>query len=206
MKQKKIDIIRAAERRFNKFGLKKTSLEEIARDLRMGKATLYHYFISKEELYFEVLAHQKKEMLAEIESLFNNETIAPSEKLEQYLHSKLNIREKYPLIQVLLNLIITEEMPDETSKKVYKNLLLDEEKLIGLLLNSLAGESTIIGDKELAFFLVSGSYLLRSVVISKFGEENQSMNDGFNKKISKNFVEFVFNSIGFKESPKISDS
>ena len=34
-------------------GSGKTTLEEIARDIRIGKATIYHYFSSKDELYYE---------------------------------------------------------------------------------------------------------------------------------------------------------
>jgi AcrR family transcriptional regulator len=54
-KEKKLQIIKAAAKRFDKHGLAKTTLNEIARDLRIGKATLYGYFSSKEELFFSVL-------------------------------------------------------------------------------------------------------------------------------------------------------
>jgi len=49
-KERKIQIIKAAVKRFTKHGLHKTTLDEVARDLRIGKATIYNYFESKEDL------------------------------------------------------------------------------------------------------------------------------------------------------------
>lgn len=202
LKQKKIDIIRAAERRFNKFGLKKTALDEIARDLRIGKSTLYHYFESKESLYIETLKHQMKEMLSEIESILNSETSAPTEKLGQYLQSKLSAGERFPLIQALLTHIISEELPDESIKKIYKELMLEEEKLLALFLSSLASDGSIISDKELAIFLVSGGYLLKTVSISKFDDAQPAMKEEYYKKLTRSLIDYVFNAIGYQPEAK----
>ena len=54
-KDRKIQILKAAVKRFAKHGLNKTTLDEIARDLRIGKATIYNYFESKEELFYETI-------------------------------------------------------------------------------------------------------------------------------------------------------
>ncbi len=47
---RKIQIIKAAAKRFARHGLNKTTLDEVARDIRIGKATIYHYFTSKDDL------------------------------------------------------------------------------------------------------------------------------------------------------------
>ena len=44
LKERKQQIIRAAVKRFARHGHGKTTLDEIARDIRIGKATIYHYF------------------------------------------------------------------------------------------------------------------------------------------------------------------
>ena len=54
-KEKKKQLIRTAAKRFEKHGIKKTTLDEIARDLRITKATIYHYFNSKEDLFHSTL-------------------------------------------------------------------------------------------------------------------------------------------------------
>ena len=50
--ERKLQIIKAAAKRFARHGLNKTTLDEVARDIRIGKATIYHYFTSKDDLLF----------------------------------------------------------------------------------------------------------------------------------------------------------
>lgn len=50
--QRKEDILAAATRVFASFGFPATDVQVIADDLEVGKATVYRYFPSKEELFF----------------------------------------------------------------------------------------------------------------------------------------------------------
>lgn len=52
---KKDAIIEAAVKRFNHFGVGKTTMNEIADDLKISKASLYYYFPDKLNLYAAVL-------------------------------------------------------------------------------------------------------------------------------------------------------
>ncbi len=58
--QVKNDIIDSAQKLFRQFGLKKTTMDEIATACGKAKSTLYHYYKSKEEVFDDVL---NKEML-----------------------------------------------------------------------------------------------------------------------------------------------
>src|SRR6187431_1062469 len=53
--QKKNLIIEAAQKRFAHFGVGKTTMNEIADDLSLSKASLYYYFPDKLNLYAAVL-------------------------------------------------------------------------------------------------------------------------------------------------------
>ncbi|HBI89157.1 MAG TPA: TetR/AcrR family transcriptional regulator, partial [Sphingobacterium sp.] len=48
---KRIKILEAATRRFAHFGMAKTTMSEIAKDLNFSKALLYYYFPDKNSLY-----------------------------------------------------------------------------------------------------------------------------------------------------------
>jgi len=50
VKRKQQQILRTAEIMFNRFGVKKTAVDDIAHDARVAKATIYNYFGSKEGL------------------------------------------------------------------------------------------------------------------------------------------------------------
>ena len=53
--QKRDAIIEAAHKRFSHFGVGKTTMNEIAEDLSISKASLYYYFPDKLNLYAAVL-------------------------------------------------------------------------------------------------------------------------------------------------------
>ena len=50
-KEREKPIIEAARKRFAHYGFSKVTMEEIAADAEMGKASLYYYFPTKEELF-----------------------------------------------------------------------------------------------------------------------------------------------------------
>ena len=52
--QRRNDIIDAAEKIFFKKGLNNSTMDEVAEEAELSKGTLYLYFKSKEEIYFEI--------------------------------------------------------------------------------------------------------------------------------------------------------
>jgi len=70
--ERKLQIIKAAAKRFARHGVSKTTLDEVARDIRIGKATIYHYFESKDNLYIETLRWEIESYLEQVKSVFNN--------------------------------------------------------------------------------------------------------------------------------------
>jgi AcrR family transcriptional regulator len=133
-KERKLQIIRAALKRFVKHGLKKTTLDEVARDLRIGKATLYHYFNSKEDLYYQTLQYEITQYLNEIKSAFEKQEANFSEQLIEFIHVKENLQVRYRLIyQLMLRILEDEEFSNE--KEIFIGLLEEERKLVEDFLN-----------------------------------------------------------------------
>jgi AcrR family transcriptional regulator len=88
-KSKKVQqIIEAAQKRFGLFGIEKTSMQEIANDLRLSKASLYYYFPDKESLYKAVVEKEQDEFLVLIsEKTLNIEE--PDLLLREYAVTRL---------------------------------------------------------------------------------------------------------------------
>ncbi len=135
-KERKIQIIKAAEKRFAKHGIGKTTLDEIARDLRIGKATIYHYFDSKEDLYNAALEWESKQILDEVKLIFDNESTEMKEKLGEYFTYKENIQQKYKLIYETI-LHVMGETHFERESEILTSLIKEEEKLMELVFNSI---------------------------------------------------------------------
>jgi AcrR family transcriptional regulator len=79
MSDQKEEILEAAKRRFDRFGFKKTTLDEIAKDLKISKKTIYEHFEDKEDLFI---------------SLFIAETLAARNKIFKGITDAMNPIEK----------------------------------------------------------------------------------------------------------------
>ncbi len=87
--QKKQTILDVAQKIFSHFGLNKTTMNEIAKATRMGKATLYYYFSSKEQVFNEVIKRESK-MLTDKLNASIEEITDPKEKLKIYIITRIN--------------------------------------------------------------------------------------------------------------------
>ena len=61
--QRKNDIIDAAEKIFFKNGLNNSTMDEVAKEAELSKGTLYLYFKSKEEIYYDIQTRAIKILL-----------------------------------------------------------------------------------------------------------------------------------------------
>lgn len=77
-------IIQVSAQLFGRFGYKKTTMEDIAQALRMGKSSLYYYFKSKEEVFQAVVEMEASQLKAAVLVAINKES-DPQEKLRQYV-------------------------------------------------------------------------------------------------------------------------
>lgn len=81
-------IITAAEELFAHFGLRKTTMEDIASKSKMGKSTLYYYFKSKEDIFAEVIHKESKILQGK---LSKNIQLAdtPQAKIDAYVYTRM---------------------------------------------------------------------------------------------------------------------
>jgi len=70
-KDKKQDVIKMAQTLFSRFGLKKTTVDEIAHKSNVAKSTIYNYFRSKEDIYEEVIEKESRYFSDEINKAKN---------------------------------------------------------------------------------------------------------------------------------------
>ncbi len=85
---KKQIITQVAQNIFSRHGLLKTTVYEIAKAARMGKASLYHYFQSKEDIFKEVVEKENRFLKEKIrEAIINEDT--PQKKMKIYILKKM---------------------------------------------------------------------------------------------------------------------
>ncbi len=132
---KRDEIIAAAEKRFIKHGYGKTTLNEIARDLRMGKASLYHYFDTKDALYYATVSKQVTDYLNSLRELLNSSEKSAYETIVTFFKMKYSFRESYNLLHQILINYFTDSLTSQ-EENVIKSFFHLELELIQLFLGS----------------------------------------------------------------------
>ena len=169
------EIIRAAAKRFSRHGFGKTTLEEIARDVRIGKPTIYHYFKSKDELYYSSITFQSSQFIEDIKAIFNNQDLPVGARLLEYFAFKESVHQRYSLLyNLMLSLFKDDSM--EKEKQILQNLLQKESEVVGLILSSIYTGRIESMNLSLPFYIVHLSWgLMFSNVLKEFSAEGKSV-------------------------------
>ncbi len=117
-------ILASARVVFERFGYAKTTVDDIARQMGMGKSSIYYYFQGKEEIFRAVLGQEiaflKERILGVVEGCSD-----PKEKLSAY------VRERMHGLQQLKNLytVLRSEFPAHPEFSVETRAQTDNEEI-----------------------------------------------------------------------------
>ncbi len=175
-KGRKEEIVRAAAKRFSRHGLNKTTLEEIARDIRIGKPTIYHYFTSKDELFNSSVEFQSSQFIEDIKAIFNNQDLPVGARLLEYFAFKETLLHRYKLLYDLLLSLLKDETL-EKEKIILQSLLKKETEVVALILSSIYTGRIESMNISLPYYIVHLSWgLMFSSLIKEFHPDGKSAN------------------------------
>lgn len=89
----KVQILEAAEKIFAKKGFYTTTMEEVAKEARLAKGTIYLYFDSKEDLFFSVAERKLDILLNKIEEELKKSNL-PSQRIRRVIAVHLKFLEE----------------------------------------------------------------------------------------------------------------
>jgi TetR/AcrR family transcriptional regulator len=92
-KDKEEVILRAAQHRFAGYGYSKVTMDEIAEDIGMAKASLYYYFPTKEAIFRSVIQHEQEEFLTRIKAIIEG-TLPAGQKFLEYIRLRIKLTEQ----------------------------------------------------------------------------------------------------------------
>ncbi len=108
----KKSILKVAERIFTQKGYSLTTMDEIAEGAQFSKATLYQYFKSKSEMFFEIIYKSFEEVLHKIMKI-KKMNVNAEEKLKKsiftisyYYHTKKNIARIFIMERALMRRLL----------------------------------------------------------------------------------------------------
>ncbi|HBW81644.1 MULTISPECIES: TetR/AcrR family transcriptional regulator [Sphingobacterium] len=161
---KRIKILEAATRRFAHFGMAKTTMSEIAKDLNFSKALLYYYFPDKNSLYSAVFEYVIDKMIEDLEDV-----IGKGGDFEEIMMYSIDMRVKiinqyYNLFEYTMKMV--KELPDEL-EQVFKESYLREVEIIEKILKIGidAGEIQVEDINETARILLYSLFGMRMGIL-----------------------------------------
>lgn len=161
---KRTKILEAATRRFAHFGMAKTTMSEIAKDLNFSKALLYYYFPDKNSLYSAVFEFVVNRMIQQIELL-----IEQGGDFEEIMMKTIDMRihlinQYYNLFEYTMKMV--KELPDEL-ERVFKESHLQEVQIIEKILKIgiAAGEIQVNDLNETARILLYSLFGMRMGIL-----------------------------------------
>ncbi len=186
----KAAIIRAAENLFQKWGLNKTTMEDIAKASGKGKSTLYYYFKSKEEIFDIVMTKEINEVF-ELVKKSVSEFKTFEEKIKAYVLVNLKeLRKRVNIYSIVKSEIIIDE---SFLKKIREWFDTEEVNLIKDII------SFGIKNNELRAFSPHEINVLSHIILISFRSiemdlfiEHKFFND--NERI-ESFIDILYNGV-----------
>jgi AcrR family transcriptional regulator len=124
-------IFNAALKLFQKYGMNKTTMEDIAKAAGKGKSTLYYYFSSKEEIFNVLMTSEMDVILAKARESIEK-AVTAEEKIKSYMSTSFQELKKKVIVYEIVagevkenNQIIKSfrERYDKTEMHILKNII-----------------------------------------------------------------------------------
>ncbi len=87
-----LKILEFCETHFMKYGFQNTTMDEIAKELRMSKKTIYKHFASKSDLVRAVFIRIRNDLTGQIETIVNGEgtAVIKLHKISQIFYTRIS--------------------------------------------------------------------------------------------------------------------
>lgn len=96
--ERQIEIIEAATKRIDEYGIQDLTIKTLSSDLNLSEAALYRHFKSKNEILLGLLTYFIENMKERLEVILSKKNSGPSELLKEIFESQLNTFVKEPSV------------------------------------------------------------------------------------------------------------
>jgi TetR/AcrR family transcriptional regulator len=146
--KKRVLIIEAALKRFAHYGLSKTTMTEIAKDISFSKALLYYYFPDKLSLYVSTIEYLMQIMSRDLVRSIDKTTTSTEGVLKLLQKRQSYIQKYYNLFES--NQIIGNDLPKGLNEKFQRARTFETIILSSLFSRGIASGELTMEDPKLA--------------------------------------------------------
>ncbi len=192
--EKQAVILDAARKRFAYYGFSKVTMDEIAADVGMGKASLYYYFPTKETLFEEVVKQEKNQFFNDIHSMIEKK-VSSCDMLRRYAGKRI---EHFRNLANLRALGFQQNGETRASSvELYKEFQQQEVKVLQqiLQLGKKNGDFVVSNPQQSAEAIMQMLYGPRSWYLHKLQRDLDDETFLLLEQASKEIVEIILNGI-----------
>ncbi|MCD6570184.1 MAG: TetR/AcrR family transcriptional regulator [Deltaproteobacteria bacterium] len=173
--ERRVQILKAAEKLFARHGLKKTSMDDIAEAVGLVKTSLYYYFNSKEELFQTVIRHESETLIKRLQAEINKHS-SPQRKLRAYFITRMEYLKELVNLSQLTKIAAQELLPLAEEER---HRFIETEKKLVLEILEEGSQSNIfeIGDPEFAAVAIIASMRGLEPTLLLYQDRQLSMGD-----------------------------
>lgn len=113
------EIVKAAQKLFQQYGLQKTTMEDIAKVMGRGKSTLYYYYKNKDEIFGAVIMREIDEVFEKTKNAIEKVTSAEDKLKTYFLVSLRTVKGKVNLYKIVKGEIVNNEFHVKTLIKKF---------------------------------------------------------------------------------------
>lgn len=184
--KKKVEIIKAANRIFQTKGFHESKIEEIAKEARVGKGTVYEYFSSKKEVFEEACLVGMDELYNALENIKNSNKTFKEKIIEIFKYKYRNINIKRGLAE---SFYASGDLISENIKNAFISFMLKNYTLIMEIVKEGIKEGVIAKDSDtelIACYImgISNQYLGLKLFYYNLSEEEIDFEKIFNSFIN----------------------
>lgn len=164
-------ILKSARELFQKWGMSKTTMEDIAKASGKGKSTLYYYYKSKEEIYEAVALNEMREIHKIVIDTINREPTAEGKLKAYVMTSLIEAHKRITVYDVVKQEIAANDHIIRKIRTIY------DSQEVRIVYDILAfgirnDEFNLFNEKELNLLSYMIVTSLRSIEINLFLEDN----------------------------------
>lgn len=182
-------IVGSARNLFNRFGYKRVSMDEIAKEAGVTKRTVYAYFSSKEEL-LKYFINEEIQNMRKIVDKIEGEDISFFDKIHKGIYSLLKYRKERNFLKMII-----EESDSFKNPVILNNLKQIDQTIQGYIKEKVkfAQENGFIkvNDIDITAFLIYKMYV---ALILEWGDEK--IND---ERLADNIIDILKHGLGKEE-------
>ncbi|WP_028401658.1 TetR/AcrR family transcriptional regulator [Ectobacillus panaciterrae] len=168
---------------FIKYGLAKTSIDDIILACGIGKGSFYKFYPSKEELYYEILKNEE-EVRDTLLSELLRENLPPKELLASFFHTSFQLVEENPFLQRVFQDDDHERLVRKLPKQMIEELSKEDTERGIYAVNVLIGRGVL--PKEDPQVIVG---IMKAVMMMRFHKEK--IGENVFPKVMEKIIEYV---------------